>query len=77
MAWNIETNFFYISSQKFEEDLRHYLESVKNEPIITQVHEVARFVRVKGYHLEDVAKFLLEKGFWWGMLLDIEQDFVM
>ncbi|KAL5008953.1 hypothetical protein ScPMuIL_014534 [Solemya velum] len=48
---------------KFEEDLRHYLETLTEEPIITQVHEVARFVRVKGYHLDDVAKFLMEKGF--------------
>ncbi|XP_041353593.1 39S ribosomal protein L49, mitochondrial-like [Gigantopelta aegis] len=47
----------------FEADLRSHLEQVTGKSVFTRVHEVSRYVQVKGLHLEEVSKLLLQKGF--------------
>ncbi|XP_014671084.1 PREDICTED: 39S ribosomal protein L49, mitochondrial-like isoform X2 [Priapulus caudatus] len=46
-----------------EKDVRDYLEAMVDYPVATQVHEVTRMVRVKGYFVEEIKQFLFEKGF--------------
>ncbi|XP_071081386.1 large ribosomal subunit protein mL49-like [Haliotis cracherodii] len=47
----------------FESDIRQHLEKVTGKKVAVQVHEVGRFIRVKGILQDEVAAFLLEKGF--------------
>ncbi|XP_025104479.1 39S ribosomal protein L49, mitochondrial-like [Pomacea canaliculata] len=45
-------------------DLREYLQQVTGSKIIaTQVHEIARWIRVKGLYAEHICAFMLKKGF--------------
>ncbi|KAH9490322.1 54S ribosomal protein L49, mitochondrial [Bulinus truncatus] len=46
-----------------EAELRHYLqEKTRLKVIKTQVHEVGRFIRVRGLHTDLIASFLFERG---------------
>ncbi|RUS87808.1 hypothetical protein EGW08_004407 [Elysia chlorotica] len=46
-----------------EADLReHVLKTTGQKSVNTHVHEVGRFIRVRGQHRDLIAKFLLEKG---------------
>ncbi|XP_064603513.1 large ribosomal subunit protein mL49-like [Liolophura sinensis] len=47
----------------FEADLRAYLEEKAGKKLYTQVHEVARLVRVKGSFVENTSDFLVQQGF--------------
>ncbi|KAI0229310.1 39S ribosomal protein L49, mitochondrial [Lamellibrachia satsuma] len=47
----------------FEAELRKYLEEKTGGRIYTQVDEVCCKLRVRGIHVEDTAKFVLDKGF--------------
>jgi len=47
----------------FEKDLRKHLENLHKKTVLTQVHEVANFVRFKGDCVNDVKQWLLEKEF--------------
>ncbi|ESP01624.1 hypothetical protein LOTGIDRAFT_139457 [Lottia gigantea] len=48
----------------FEKDLCEYLENKHNKrPILSQIHEVGRFIRIKGQYIHDVGDFLINKGF--------------
>ncbi|XP_076312346.1 mitochondrial ribosomal protein L49 isoform X2 [Tachypleus tridentatus] len=46
-----------------EKDLKEHLEKKYETEIISQVHEVVGYVRIKGDFVEDVKKWLYEKGF--------------
>ncbi|XP_067938382.1 large ribosomal subunit protein mL49-like isoform X2 [Watersipora subatra] len=48
-----------------DEALRAHLEEVDpdSSPILTQVHEPGRFIRIRGVYTDTVAQFLLDKGF--------------
>ncbi|XP_052275087.1 39S ribosomal protein L49, mitochondrial-like [Dreissena polymorpha] len=49
---------------KFKKDVHDYLTKEKGvRSVDIQVHEVGRFLRFRGNHLENVAEFLLQKGF--------------
>ncbi|XP_064623210.1 large ribosomal subunit protein mL49-like [Lineus longissimus] len=48
-----------------EAELSEHLKSLRkkgDKPIITQVHEVGRFIIVNGIHVEPIVAFLLSKG---------------
>ncbi|KAH3851037.1 hypothetical protein DPMN_093514 [Dreissena polymorpha] len=50
--------------QKLKKDVHDYLTKEKGvRSVDIQVHEVGRFLRFRGNHLENVAEFLLQKGF--------------
>lgn len=56
------TSFLYV--QALDADLREYLQQVTGSKIIaTQVHEIARWIRVKGLYAEHICAFMLKKGF--------------
>ncbi|XP_013790842.1 39S ribosomal protein L49, mitochondrial-like [Limulus polyphemus] len=46
-----------------EKDLKEHLERKYEKEITSQVHEVVGYVRFKGDYVEDVKKWLYEKGF--------------
>ncbi|KAK3594331.1 hypothetical protein CHS0354_024267 [Potamilus streckersoni] len=46
-----------------EADIRNFLEPITGKKCLTQVHEVARFIRVRGNYVTEVGKFLIDKGF--------------
>lgn len=46
-----------------ERDLRTYLEGLHQKRILTQVHEVANFIRFRGDYVNDVKQWLMSKGF--------------
>ncbi|WAR19186.1 RM49-like protein [Mya arenaria] len=48
---------------KLRDDAGAYLLEKHGKKVDIQVHEVGRFIRFRGNHLENVAKFLLDKGF--------------
>ncbi|GFR69225.1 39S ribosomal protein L49, mitochondrial [Elysia marginata] len=60
----------YVSIQKIEGDIwalesdvrEHILKSTGQKMVNTQVHEVGRFIRVRGQHRELIANFLLGRG---------------
>lgn len=53
-------------TQALDADIRAHLEEIVDQPkeglILTQVSEPARWIRVRGVHMERIAKFLLSKG---------------
>jgi len=53
----------HIFEQKCNEDLKQFLEDEGHRELRIQVHEVGRFIRLKGNYVEPVGKFLLTKGF--------------
>ncbi|GFN82830.1 39S ribosomal protein l49, mitochondrial [Plakobranchus ocellatus] len=60
----------YVSIKKIEGDIwaleadlrEHVLKTTGQKKVNTQVHEVGRFIRVRGQHRDLIAKFLLERG---------------
>ncbi|KAK3733018.1 hypothetical protein RRG08_002621 [Elysia crispata] len=60
----------YVSIKKIEGDIwaleadlrEHVLKITGQKFVNTQVHEVGRFIRVRGQHRDLIANFLLEKG---------------
>ncbi|CAH1792302.1 unnamed protein product, partial [Owenia fusiformis] len=47
----------------FEADIRKHLEELTSRKVTTQVHEITRFLRIKGIYLKEVSDFLISKGF--------------
>ena len=55
--------FVSFTFQKFEKDLKEYLESQTDGIIYTQVDEFTNKVRVRGEKMDEVSDFLKLKGF--------------
>lgn len=51
--------------QALDAELKELLanDDIEGLPILTQVHEPGRFIRIRGVHMDKVAQFLLDKGF--------------
>jgi len=56
---------FMLFLQSLERDLMNYLNGLypDGDPIVSQVHEPGHWLRIRGVFADDVAKYLLEKGF--------------
>jgi len=46
-----------------EKRLKEHLEKINNKQIVSQVHEVAMFIKFKGDHLSNVKEWLINNGF--------------
>ena len=49
--------------QVLDKEIKEYLKEKTGKDIDSQVHEVGRFLKYRGNHTDNIAKYLLDKGF--------------
>lgn len=61
-----DETFPFIILQGLEAEIKAHLEELykdtRHVPILTQVHEPGRWIKIRGVHMDVVAQFLLSKG---------------